>query len=90
MTIWQRKQLDDLLENLPIDHILCIHDYSESYSCRGQNEIQSQYYDINKASLYITLLFRHSTLEVDRHESTEQEPKVIKEHVFVICDDPVH
>ena len=50
----------------------------------------SQYYDINKASLYITVLFRHSTLEVDRHESTEQEPKVIKEHVFVICDDPVH
>lgn len=39
MAIWQRKQLDNLLENLPLGHAVCIHDYSESYLCRGQNEI---------------------------------------------------
>ena len=89
MAIWQRKQLDDLLENLPLGHVVCVHDYSESYACRGQNEIQSQYCDVNKASLHITVMFRHATMEADGKESTAEEPVVIKEHVFVISDDPV-
>lgn len=89
MAIWQRKQLDDLLENLPLGHVVCVHDYSESYACRGQNEIQSQYFDVNKASLHITVMFCHATMEADGKESTAEEPVVIKEHVFVISDDPV-
>lgn len=56
IAVWQKKQLDDLLENLPLGHVVCIHDYSESYSCRGQKEIQSQYFDVNKASLHITVM----------------------------------
>ena len=28
---WQREQLDSLLENLPLDQAVCIHDYSEGY-----------------------------------------------------------
>lgn len=88
MAIWQRKQLDELLENLPLGHIVSIHDYSESYSCRGQNEIQSQYFDVNKASLHITVLFRHASA-CDEKESTAEEPIIIKEHIFVISDDPV-
>ena len=63
MAIWQRKQLDNLLENLPLGHVVCIHDYSESYACRGQNEIQSQYFDVNKASLHITVMLRHATMD---------------------------
>lgn len=59
MAIWQRKQLHELLETLPLGHAVCIHDYSESYSCRGQTEIQSQYFDVNKASLHIIVLFQH-------------------------------
>lgn len=47
MAIWQGQQLDDLIENLPLGHTVCIHDYSESYACRGQNKIQSQYFDVN-------------------------------------------
>ena len=88
MAIWQRKQLDELLENLPLGHVVSIHDYSESYSCRGQNEIQSQYFDVNKASLHITVLFRHASA-CDEKESTAEEPIIIKEHIFVISDDPV-
>lgn len=56
IAVWQKNQLDDLLENLPLGHVVCIHDYSESYSCRGQKEIQSQYFDVNKASLHITVM----------------------------------
>ena len=89
MAIWQRKQLNHLLENLTLGHAVCIHDYSESYSCRGQNVIQSQYFDVNKASLHISVLFRHASMASDEKESTTKEPIVIKEHIFVISDDPV-
>ncbi|KAK2564186.1 hypothetical protein P5673_012428 [Acropora cervicornis] len=90
MAIWQRKQLDDLLENLPLGHVVCIHDYSKSYACKGQNEIQFQYLDVNKASLHITVMFHHATMEAAGKESTAEEPDVIKEHVFVISDDPLY
>ena len=56
IAVWQKNQLDDLLENLPLGHVVCIHDYSESYSCRGQKEMQSQYFDVNKTSLHITVM----------------------------------
>ena len=60
-----------------------------SYSCRGQNETQSQYFDIKKASLHISVMFRHASMECDEKESTLEEPVVIKEHIFVISDDLV-
>ena len=78
-----------LIDNLPLGHVVCIHDYSESYSCRGKNETQSEFFDINKASLHITVLFRHATLECDGVESTAVEPVIIKEHIFIISDDLV-
>ena len=89
MVLWQRKQVDDLLENLPLGHVVCIHYYSESYACRGQNELQSQYSDVNKASLYITVMFCHAIMEADGKESTAENPAVIKGHVFITSDDPV-
>lgn len=84
---WQREQLDSLLENLPLDQAVCIHDYSEGYACRFQDEIQSQYFDVNKVSLHVTILYRHSNAEVDGVQSTEEEPAICKEHLFVISDD---
>lgn len=84
---WQREQLDSLLENLPLNEAVCIHDYSERYACRFQDEIESQYFDVNKVSLHVTILYRHSTAEVDGIQSTEEEPAITKEHLFVISDD---
>ena len=34
---WQSKQMKDLIEHLPPEHVCCIHDYSENYSCTSQN-----------------------------------------------------
>ena len=84
---WQREQLDSLLEILSTDQAVCIHDYSEGYACRFQDEMQSQYFDVNKVSLYVTSLYRHSNEEVDGLKSTEEEPVSCKEHLFVISDD---
>ena len=50
MARWQCEQLDSLLDHLPLGH-LCVHDYSEGYTCRKQDEIQSKYFDVAKVSL---------------------------------------
>ena len=81
------KQLDSLLEYIPLDEAVCIHDYSEGDACRFPDEIQSQYFDVNKVSLHVTVLYRHSTEETDGIQSTEEQPAICKEHLFVISDD---
>jgi len=35
-----------------------VHDYSENYACHHQNEMQSQYFDLGKVSLHVTILYR--------------------------------
>lgn len=89
MAKWQRDQLDTLLEHLPIDHAVAIHDYSEGYTCRSQDETQSEYFDVAKVSLHVTILYRHATEVNDGIESTEENPEIVKEHVFVISDDVI-
>ena len=43
----------------------------------------------NKASLHITVMFRLATMDADGKESTTENPCVLKEHAFVISDDPL-
>lgn len=59
---WQRDQLGNLLDNLPLGHVVCLHDYSEGYACRQQDETQSEYFDVAKVSLHLTILHRHAIL----------------------------
>lgn len=42
-----------------------------------------------KVSLHITILYRHAVEFVDGKTSTEDDPQMIKEHLFVISDDEV-
>ena len=84
---WEREQCDRLITHLPLGHALCIHDYSESYACRYQDEIQSQYFNMDKVSIHVTVLYRHASLEYDGVVSTAEQPEVIKEYVFAISDD---
>jgi hypothetical protein len=44
---WQNNQLKDLVDNLPIDHVVCIHDFSENYRSSDRTEIQSCYFQKN-------------------------------------------
>ena len=87
MAKWQHEQMDNLLEHLPLNEIACVHDYSESYCCRQQDEIQSKYFDVAQVSLHISVLYRHAVESANGKESTEDEPAIIKEHIFVISDD---
>ena len=89
MAKWQREQIENLLEHLPLGHVVCIHDYSEGYACRQQDEIQSEYFDLAKVSLHVTIIHRHAIEAVNGVASTNESPYIIKEHVFVISDDPL-
>ena len=87
---WQHEQFKQLMANLPLHHACCIHDYSENYSCRYQQEAQSLYFAQNQVSLHVTILFRHANAEKDGVQSTEEEPVVVTEHLFVISPDLKH
>ena len=88
MARWQCEQLDNLLDHLPLGHVVCVYDYSEGYTCRKQDKIQSEYYYVAKVSLHVTILYHHAVEAVDGVESTEEDPQTVKEHIFVISDDP--
>lgn len=50
---------------------------------------QSEYFDINKVSLHVSILYLHAVDAVDGVSSSKEEPNTIKEHIFVISDDPI-
>mgnify|MGYP001795110113 CR=1 FL=1 len=81
--------IDNLIEHLPFNEVACVHDYSEGYSCRQQDELQSEYFDVAKVSLHITILYRHAVESIDGKRSTEDNPQIVKEHLFVILDDDI-
>ena len=49
---WQNQQLRELVENLPLGHVIAVHDYSENYMCSMQDQIQSLYFSQVQASMY--------------------------------------
>ena len=41
------------------------------------------------SKIHITVMFRLATMDADGKESTTENPCVLKEHAFVISDDPL-
>lgn len=82
MAKWQKEQFNNLINNLPLDNIICVHN-----TYRSQDEIQSQYCNPNKVSIHVSILYRHASLPVDGKASTEEKPELIKEHIFVLSHD---
>ena len=80
----------NLLENLPRDHVCCVRDYSENYSCQHQDQLQSLYFSQTQASIHITILHRHAMLSVDGEDSSEDDPVVVTEQLFIISPDCKH
>ena len=75
---------------LPQNHVCCIHDYSENYSCNYQNEVQSCYYSQTQASIHVTILHRHALNDTDGVGSLPDAPLLVTEHIFVISPDCKH
>ena len=90
MTCWQREQFDSVKDSLPLNHVLCVYDFSENYRCSYQDEVQLQYFSKGEVSIHVTILYRHSTLDFDGAENTHQSPVIVKEYIFTIPDDLLH
>ncbi|XP_069104899.1 uncharacterized protein [Argopecten irradians] len=87
---WQTNQMKTLIENLPMNDCICIHDFSENFSCIEKHELQSSYFQKNEVSIHVTVIHRHAILEYDGAESTEESPNIVTEHFFVISPDLTH
>jgi len=72
MAKWYRDQLGNLLEQLPLNHKVTIHDYSQWYTCRSQDKTQSEYFDVAKVSLHVTIPYLYATERNDGIKNTEE------------------
>lgn len=59
-------------------------------SWQRQDQLQLPYFSQTQASIHITILHRHAMLSVDGEDSTEDDPIVVTEHLFVISPDCKH
>ncbi|KAJ8307378.1 hypothetical protein KUTeg_015462 [Tegillarca granosa] len=87
---WQNSQLKHLQQNLPQNNCMCVHDFSENYYCFEKDEIQSSYFQKNEVSLHVSVIYRHSILEVDGVGNSDEHPNIITEHLFLISPDLNH
>ena len=87
---WQNQQMRALIENLPFNQVVAVHDYSENYACTMQHQIQSLYFSQVQVSIHVTILHRHGLIDVDGIQSSEENPEIITEHLFVISPDCKH
>ncbi|KAJ8305083.1 hypothetical protein KUTeg_017361 [Tegillarca granosa] len=87
---WQNLQLKHLQQNLPQNNCMCVHDFSENYNCFEKDEIQSNYFQKNEVSLHVSVIYRHSILEVDGVGSSDEHPNIITEHLFLVSPDLNH
>ncbi|MES9883754.1 MAG: hypothetical protein ABW185_23120 [Sedimenticola sp.] len=87
---WQNDQMKALIESLPENHCIAIHDFSENYSCSERDELQSTFFSKTECTIHVTILHRHAILEFDGEESTPDNRKIITEQIFVISPDLQH
>jgi hypothetical protein len=79
-----------LFKNLPQNHCITVHDYSENYQCSDKIEIQSSYFQKTEISIHVTLLYRHAVQNTDGIQSTPENPEIVLEHFYVISADEKH
>lgn len=87
---WQNTQFKTLIDNIPLGHAVCVHDFSENFRCSEQEEIQSNYFQRTEISIHVTILYRHAILEYDGQHSTAENPNIVTEQLFVISPDVQH
>ena len=54
---WQTHQLKYLIENLPTNECLVVHDFPENYRCTDRVEIQSNYFQRTEVSIHVSLIY---------------------------------
>lgn len=83
---WQDFEFKQLFTSIPGDSIISCMDFSENYSMKIQNEIQSMHWRTEQVSILVHITFR---LNPDWTFSNG-EPCVLKEVHYYISDDKQH
>ncbi len=76
--------------NLPLGQCCILFDFSENHSLNIPREIQSLHWVCKQATLLCCVIWRHATLAVDGVESTESNPVIVKDLIYLISDDMPH
>ncbi|CAC5398871.1 unnamed protein product [Mytilus coruscus] len=84
---WQNAQLKSLKENVSQNNCIVVHDYSENYACKERVEVQSTYFQRTEVTIHVSIIYRHSVLELDGVKSFPDDPCIVTEHFFVISSD---
>ena len=66
MAKWQKDKFESLVANLPLNHVICVHDFSENYTCCSQGEI-------HKLSIHVTILYCHADLQAALSDDYTQD-----------------
>lgn len=74
---FQHKVGSQLGENLPLDHVLTVMDFSENISLVPQDEIESAHFTTKQVTLHPVHVVRHAA------DSTPEEPNIIKESLVI-------
>lgn len=86
----QSEQYRLAAQNLGVDEVLSIMDFSENYSVIVPKEVQSLHWVNVQATLYVVVLTRHAREDVDGFGSTVDDPHLVDEHHIFVSDDKVH
>ncbi|KAH3748026.1 hypothetical protein DPMN_182463 [Dreissena polymorpha] len=84
---WQHEQFRVITDNLPKEACVCIHDFSENYGCSEKHELQTTYFQRTEVTIHVSVIHRHSILEHDGVESTEENPVIRQDYLFVVSPD---
>lgn len=76
---WQADQLKCIKSKLPQNEAICIHDFSENYSCKDKIEIQSSYFQKTEVSIHVSIIYRHRIQELDGQSDSDAESDLIEE-----------
>lgn len=97
---WQSEQFKLCLKSFPRGTIVSSIDFSENYTFKCQNEIQTQHWDNRQITLLIHVTYRHredsSSLEaavgrsVQMAQDNTGERDIIADYHFYISDDNAH
>jgi hypothetical protein len=85
-TQWQNQQFQEDLEELPDDTVLSCIDFSENYSMKVQDEIQSMHRRSTQISLLVMITYRVNPA----FDSSIHESRLLKDVHYFVSDDTSH
>ena len=79
---WQADQMKECIKNLQDCEVVMVMDYSENYSCRYQNEVQSAFWDQVQVTIHPVMTYYW---KMDRAERV-----LVKHSIIFISNDTKH